>query len=78
MPRFVDPDGRKWIGLHSHDGGGEYGIEHARASHEFAARRAFITGVKYHEIADKLGEPCTIFPNSYDPEIRPVRVENRG
>ncbi|OGG20373.1 hypothetical protein A3D03_06015 [Candidatus Gottesmanbacteria bacterium RIFCSPHIGHO2_02_FULL_40_13] len=78
MSRFVDPDGHNWIGLHSHDGKGEGGLEHAKIAHKFASHMAIIKGVEYHEVSDDLGEPCTIMPNYYDPELRPARIEKLG
>lgn len=77
MPRFVNPQGG-WIALHAHDGQDSFGIKGAEDAHLYASRIAELRKTSYKEIADDLGDPCTILPNEYDIEGQPARVEKRG
>ncbi|MBI4990908.1 hypothetical protein HZB96_02325 [Candidatus Gottesmanbacteria bacterium] len=51
--------------------------DYSLSAHNFVQRQANRQNISFIEVADDLGEPCTLFPNTITPEGQPSKPEVR-
>ncbi len=80
MPYFIQPnnEGAKGFAYHGHDVTDPKDPENSAHAHRFAQDQANSWKQTYVEVADKLGDPCTLLPNTITPEGIQSRPEARG